>query len=360
VALPSRLPVCPRKEFSRKYDDWFTLKADQSFDICPTCFDGIVRSTTFRKHFATAPPRLSTMRTRCDFGSPWVRLAWLLTLKRQRQDIDLIYALSAITSLESACSDSRKSMGPWFGLKEQSGQIVSNFAICSRDVKYIEALFPSLIGAFTRISPSSYDDQLKLCSLRLSSKRFPMYLDLLEDIDDDARTSSGRLIVNLQPLIDVARAHACKQECPRDNPLADSMWHFIPILPDFSVCEECYDDIIWPSTKNGSDVADKVTKVLMPLPVGRHAAGPSCQLYSPRMRKVWERSVKYGDDKGLKYLARKVKERREVEDDLRRQQAEISRLLDRTVKMGGPSVSADKERLKRELERIAAEWADWE
>ena len=74
----------------------------------------------------------------------------------------------------------------------------------------------------------------------------------------------------------------------------------------------------------------------------------TCQLYSPRMRGVWERSVKNED---WEYLKRKVRERREVEDDLRSQQKDILRMLQR----GG-----DRERLKKKLDRIALEWAHCE
>jgi hypothetical protein len=78
------------------------------------------------------------------------------------------------------------------------------------------------------------------------------------------------------------------------------------------------------------------------------------------MRRVWERAVKYGEKEGMIYLARKARERREVEDDLRLQQKEIGRLLDRNKKLGGSTTTADKERLKRELDKIELEWADWE
>ncbi len=364
LVLPTSLPVCPRMEYSKKYDDWYTLRADQAFDICPNCLDGIVWLTHFQSEFIPSPRRATTTRTRCDFASPWVRLAWLLTLKRQRQDLDLIYALSAIASVDSSCPDAREGTGPWYGLLGEEGQFIPGFAICSCDMKYIEACFPSLIGLLSRMPPSSSGPDAGMCSMRISGKMFPTYLDLLEDIDEEARAVPLRSSPSLQVLIKIVRADSPKKrrtECTRDNLIHESTWHFIPALPEFTVCEVCFDGVIWPTIKQGSDVAERFNKVLMPLPAGVGTAGASCQVYSPRMQKIWERAVKYGDKEGLNYLARKVRERREVEDDLRRQQREIGKLLERNKKLGGGSDAAvQKERLKRELGGIELEWADWE
>ena len=355
--VPTTLPPCPRSKWSTKYDDWYTLKGDPSFDICPNCLDQIVWPTAFRDHFTRAPAQPSSVRTRCDFASPWTRLAWLLTLKRRRPDLDLIYALSAINLGQSECADMAGSTGPWYGLLDPSGHFIPNFAICPCDVKYVVALFPSFDGSFTLLPPVSGGGsrQARQCSLRISSRRYPTYLDLLVAIDDEARRSPNPAPPNLKTLIDVLRVHAYKPECPRDHLTVDTPWHYIPTFPDTTVCEECYDELVWPSIKAGSSVAERFSRVLMPLPPSNDKKGATCQLYSPRMRRVWERAVKYGDEEGLKYLTRKVKERKDVEEDVRKQQVEISNMLDRTK---GSSV--DRDRLRRELKRLEMEWEDWE
>ncbi|KIW06262.1 uncharacterized protein PV09_02734 [Verruconis gallopava] len=360
LTMPKSLPVCPRMEYSKAYDDWYTLKEDSSFDICPTCLEGIIRKTPFRSEFVPARRRGASVRTRCDFGSPWVRLAWLLTIKRQRKDLELIYALSAISSVDSPCPDTKEGNGPWYGLLSTDGQFIPGFAICSCDTKYIEACFPSLIGLFTRIPDSLSGRDANICSMRISSKRFPTYLDLLEDIDEEARFVPLESAKSLQRLIRVVGAEMPKKKCTRDSLLYEATWYYMPLLPEFTVCEECFDEVIWPSVKQGSQLADRFNKVLKPLPAGVAVEGASCQVYSTRMRRVWERAVKYGEKDGMIYLARKVRERKEVEDDLRRHQKEIARLLDRSKKLGGPTAATDKERLKRELENIEREWADWE
>jgi hypothetical protein len=359
TVVPTILPPCPRKEYSSKYDDWYTLDGASSFVVCPHCLDEIVRPTAFRGYFKRALSRPATVRTRCDFGSPWTRLAWLLTLKRQRQDLDLIYALAAIANIEPKCPGAREAVGTWYGLRDQSGQFISKFAICSFDLKSLETLFPSLLGAFTRLPESGNLRNARICSLRTESRRWKMYLDLIVAIDDKARASSRvSALPDLKPLYDLLDSHAYKSECQRDRIVLDQTWHFMPTLPDLTICEECYDQTVWPVIKSGSDLAERFNRVLMPVPptaTRQFEGGASCQLYSPRMRRVWERAVRYGDDEGFRYLIRKVRERKDVHQDLLLQQVNINkRLLDR----GNSGV--DKEWLRRELDRIEEEWSEWE
>lgn len=356
TAVPATLSPCPRKEYSSKYDDWYTLDGAPSFDVCPHCIDEIIRPTAFRGYFKRAPSRPSNVRTRCDFGSPWTRLAWLLTLKRQRKDLDLLYALAAISNIEPECPGIRECPGTWYGLRGDGRSFKPNFAICSSDIKSLEALFPSLLGTFVRLPDSGFRPNSRVCSLRIASQRWNQYLDLIVAIDDKARAGRVMIPPDLQSLEDLLDSHAYKMECQRDRIIVDQTWHFIPTLPDFTVCEECFESVVSPVIDSGdSALANRFHKVLMPLPPSatrQFEGGASCQLYSPRMRRVWERAVRYGSDEGHRYLSRKVRERKDVHQELLMKQVGIhKRLSERGV---------DKERLRRELERIEREWGDWE
>ena len=88
--------------------------------------------------------------------------------------------------------------------------------------------------------------------------------------------------------------------------------------------------------------------------------GASCQLYSPRMRRVWARAVREGEREGTKLLARKVRERRGVEKELRDEQKEVEEKLERNKKNAGPLADDIRASCKRKLDRIAREWATWE
>ncbi|KAE9971181.1 hypothetical protein EG327_009949 [Venturia inaequalis] len=356
TVVPPALSPCPRKEYSTKYDDWYTLDGAPSFDVCPHCIDNIVRPTAFRSYFKRALPRPANIRTRCDFGSPWIRLAWLLTLKRERKDLDLIYALAAISDKEPECPGTRECPGIWFGLRGEGRTFRPNFAICSSDTKSLQALFPSLLGTLVRLPDSGSKPTPRTCSLRIETLRWNQYLDLIVAIDEKARAGRVMIPPDLQPLEDILDTHAYKMECRRDRVIVDQTWHFIPTLPDFTVCEECFETTVLPLINSGeSALANRFHKVLMPLPPSAtrgFGGGASCQLYSPRMRRVWERAVRYGGEEGQRYLARKVRERRDVHQEL------LMRQVDLNKKLGERGV--DREWLGRELKRIEMEWAEWE
>jgi len=316
-----------------------------------------VLPTHLGKFFKRSAPRQSSVRTRCDFGSPWVRLAWLLTLKHNRQDLDLIYDLTEIAASEPDCPGATEAVGIMYGIQNDQGAFIPSLAFCPLDKKNVETLFPSFIGAFTRFPSSVKVD--RICTLRMNSKRFPKYLDILVNIDDKARSSGSRGATrkpDLQPLIDLADRFAYKQECQRDRILLDQTWYFPPSLPELIVCEECFDEVIYPAIKRGSPVAERFNKTLQP-PVPAMADKSSCQLYSPRMRRVWEKSVKNED---WEYLKRRVRERREVESDLRARQKEIQRMLQKGGGIYAGAGRVDRERLKKELDSIESEWAEWE
>jgi hypothetical protein len=352
-SVPISLPPCPRKEFSRKYDDWYTLEGNSQVDICPTCLDEIIRPTEFRTYFKRAPSRSNSVRTRCDFGSPWMRLAWLITLKRQRNDLDLIYALATVLDTEPECPGEGEAFGNWYGLQDQYGSIIPNFAICQRDRKFLEALFPSLIGVLIRL-PSGPARIAHICSLRTDSRRFPFYLDYLVEIDHKTRAEGRSAIPNLKPLVNLIRLHAEKPECTRDKVVKGQTWHYMSSYPALTICEECYDDAVWPAVKQGSEIANKFCRKPMSLPPAFENLAASCQLYSPRMRRVWDRAMRYGDDEGFVYLTRKVLSRKELQSDCKRREVELKRLLERS------SSSTDREWLRKELEEIKQEWLDWE
>jgi hypothetical protein len=356
--VPTVLPPCPRKEFSRKYNDWYTLENNSEFDVCPSCLDGIIRPTLYRSYFKRAPSRPSSIRTRCDFASPWTRLAWLLTLKRQRNDLDLIYAVAAIIGSTPECPGEQEEIGSWYGLRDQHGALLPEFFMCQRDRKCLEALCPSFTGIFSRISSYGSARTAAICSLRTDSRRLPIYLDHLVEIDDKARIQDRSSAPNLKPLIDLIHSHTYKAECSRDRIVIGQTWYYMPSFPSLTICEECYDDAVWPAIRQGSDLAGRFNRVLMPLHPTQEGVGSSCQLYSPRMRRVWDRAVRYDDDEGFAYLTRKVLERKDVESDLRRKQIDIKRLMDRSSQ--GQSASVDRDWLKRELEAIEQYWSDWE
>jgi hypothetical protein len=245
----------------------------------------------------------------------------------------------------------------WYGIPDQRDGIhVANFAVCSCDVQMMQVLFPSMRGYFTRLPPPSYrssQPERYTCSLRVGSRRFPKYLDLLVELDAEATTLDQAPAIGR--FVQLARDNAFKGECAKSKSFVRKPWHFMSALPEFTVCEECYDDVVWPATQSASvapTIPRLVNKSIQLVPGEDVEMGSSCCLYSPRMRRVWETSVAEQD---FGYLERKVVERKRAEKRLARERRGIVKYmlgLDRDGREWG--------RAREELKELDREWAGWE
>ena len=79
-------------------------------------------------------------------------------------------------------------------------------------------------------------------------------------------------------------------------------------MPEFTVCQECYTEVILPEVQKGAPLARQVSTALSIPPDGF-----SCQLYSPRTRQFWQDSLTTGDA-GL--LRQQVTERKQKQMEL--------------------------------------------
>jgi hypothetical protein len=295
----------------------------------------------------------------CDFSGPWARLAWLLTLKQGLKSLDLLYGVADVAEYDRPCPGDRE-LGTdrvtWYGIPDpRDGLHVASFAICSYDKSMIEALFPTLRGYFTKI-PSGYHTSISerfVCGLRTSSRRFPKYVDLLVELDEDAQSQGRR--PEIDRFVKLARENAFKGECARDKALFRKPWHFIPELPEFTVCEECYDELVWPATQSKSSptTIPRLFNASIQLVPGEDPdVGSSCCLYSTRMRRVWDVSVQ---DEDFAYLKRKALERKKAETRLAKEKNDLLGWLARLDRG-----SSSYERAMADLEDVKADWAAWE
>ncbi|KAK5656309.1 hypothetical protein OQA88_4689 [Cercophora sp. LCS_1] len=125
-----------------------------------------------------------------------------------------------------------------------------------------------------------------------------------------------------------------------DLRLLENVAHIMSNLPELTVCDECYDDVVWPLVENSrSEVPGHFIRGKQTL------AAASCQLYSTRMRDVFQLACR-DDDMG--YLERKVREKLASEADLREKK---TALLEQD--QNNPKVQkemAELERMLREIE----------
>ena len=339
---PRALPPCPRPNYVSGYDDWYTLAGCNEFDICPTCREAIFDSG-YGGHFVPSPSRQLGSETRCDFSVPWVRMAWLLTVNKNLSHVNLLYDMARIIAQEPPCPGKVGAVRNWHSVFDpESGREVSNFDVCSWCVRNVETLFPALKGVFT---PSRFSDansaQLRTCDMRTDSKRFAAYADMLEQTHNQAL--EYRRPPNMGLFIMQARTFTRRRECPRDDQMANWPWYFMPQLPEFSVCEECYHEVVRPLIEDGSPLAGQLRTMglLPPLPSG---GGVSCQLYSKRMREAFQNACWRNDYQSLREAAL---QRFHVERDLQGRLA--------VLRSSGRGREAGEE-----IEHLVDEWKRWE
>ena len=348
------LPPCPRDTEVAGYSDWYTLIGAPNLVFCPDCIDSVFERTVFRNAFRPSPPFNRDTKAQCALGGmPWIRLAWLLTLQQQRTDLNLLKDLADIeeTSPET-CPGKHEAVRSWFGLRDSDGLFVKNFFICYSDVRKIERLLPTVSGLFVRL-PSRMSEDRHFCAVRPEGNRFSTYIDAL--ISTHEKALETRKQVDPSLFIELVRRRQRLRECSKDNLLFNGLWHFIPHIPELTVCEDCYETVVEPEVRKNNDLAMRFNRTLQP--VYGEGIGSSCQLYSQRMRKVFQRAC---EDKDMKYLARKAKERREAEMRLQEKYRYVIQKAKRLSWEDGGS-GDDERRVDREIQRISLEWQrEWE
>ncbi|KAF4550164.1 Hypothetical protein D9617_18g033550 [Elsinoe fawcettii] len=374
------MPPCERDTYVSGYDDWYTLDDCPNFDICPSCLMANFRDHYHFAFFRQVHPgtRSRDVKVRCDFSRPWLRLAWLLTLQRQLSNLNLVKSIYHYLEHPSTlpCPDIHTKSHTWYTvLDDITRKPISSLSICRTDVQTIELLLPNLRGFFVPLpsakgsrSSSTTDTSARLCTFRsTNNNRFPLYLDALISLHESA---APRALPDMTPFVHLVKHKLDLDECPRDNILQGAKWFYIPSLPEFTVCEDCHDDVIVPllhqdrdlvmrfnrkaellpsSSKEGRSARDSVSSIT---DVAREA---SCALYSARMRGEFARAVEANDLRGLSKVARA---RRDMEVELQRKAqpvigriGEVDEYLARAEDRGDRREVGRLEEERRELER---------
>lgn len=336
------LPTCPRKKYVRGKNDWLTLPQCPGFDICPSCFNSSMAGTKFQSMFVPAPVRDPNMEIMCDFGSsPWYRIAWLLTLKERLRDLSLFYGLARVANTTQPCLGSKETHRQWYSIIDPKTRTpIRNFDVCYSCVKSIEVLLPAIKGIFIPTDVHLTSAARRVCDLRFDSKRFVQYFDAFETTADESYRED--MPADVRSLASLVRRFAMIEECQGEKDLRDARWHIITQLPEFTVCPECFDDVVWPQLEKRKAIP------LMFKESSQRIPKASCQLYSARMRQVFKNAVD-GDD--YKLLASKVRERRALENKYKDETADLKKLL---------ASNTGSRRLEAQLERIVDDWKDVE
>lgn len=332
------LPECPRQKPTAGKVDWLTLP-HTNFNICPTCYDSVFSKTEYRTFFKPML-RPSDEAIACDFGvSPWYRIAWLLTVKDEVPDLRLLQQLATICSAPNRepCPGSKKATRTWLTVKDpHTRQPVADFSVCYQCARSVELLLPNLTGVFVPIDARPNQD---ICSLHFTPERqqFVLFFDALE-------TTSDKALEAKQPpnVDDLARELwylTVGSKCREDTQVLDGYWHTMQFLPQFTVCSNCFQDVVKPKLGDGNVIARNFYMKAQRLPTA------TCQLYSGRMREIFKRSCRKNDPK---YLEEKVVQRRRIEKDI----------YEKLVKLDRANVSSTWK--EEQVETLVEEWKRWE
>lgn len=333
------LPECPRKRPVAGYMDWLTLPRTD-FTVCPSCYTSVFDKPEYRSEFR--PMLKPTERpVACDFGlCPWYRIAWLLILKNNEPDLRLLRQISNVidASKHEPCPGNRRTGRNWcLILYPQTRRPVAEFTACYQCATVIETIFPNLAGAF---APDSRAERLRsVCSLHFAPARrlFVLFFDVFETSSDkalDAKRSPN--ITDLAQRLE--RLSLCR-ECRADTPVSHGYWHTMQFLPDFTVCAECFKDMVEPRLKENNIIARNFHIHQQQRP------SATCQLYSPRMRDIFQKACRRNDPK---YLEDRVRERMDIE---LAKNAKLKQLERHGV---------NDARTREQIDKLLREWKRWE
>ncbi|OJJ98741.1 hypothetical protein ASPACDRAFT_12160, partial [Aspergillus aculeatus ATCC 16872] len=335
------LSPCPRSVPVAGYQDWHTVKGIPHLDICPSCMKQM-RKSRFRDLFVLASPRPREEKVRCCMSEPWTRLAWMQTLKKHLDHLDLLLQITRPPSGSKPCPGRTISDQYWYRVVDpDTDMYLPQFNVCHSCVRNLRTLMPRHRETFKR----SATKQERACDFVTDSARFVRYIDCLDMAANRAELEHA-VRPDIREFLSYARRKVVLRDCRRDRQVL-STWHYMPQLPELTVCEDCYDDVVWPLVKAKLPIARKFSTTMRLLP----GEGPSrcreasCQLYSPRMRMKFQEAVQLDD---LTYLKLVALRRREAEQRYRDRQAELLEDASRGFEV------------ESEMRKNVEEWKRWE
>ena len=334
------LPECPRINPVSGKMDWLTLPRS-NFNICPECYGSVFADTEYRTHFQPML-RPTTEALSCDFGSsPWYRIAWLLILKQQAADLRLFHDMAHLMHVakETPCPEYRKSMRTWYTVKDPtSRKAVPEFTVCYQCAKTVETLLPNLSGVFVPWD-SKAEPSKSTCALHFAPDRreFVLFFDVFETTAE--RAAANKRTANVSDLTKNLERLTTHNACREDRPVSDGYWHYMQYLPQFTVCGDCFEDVVKPRLGDDNLIARNFYVKPQKIPVS------TCQLYSSRMRSIFKKACQRNDPV---YLEERVRERMRIEADIHGQLVKLDQR--------GKSDS----RTEEHVDRLIREWKKWE
>jgi hypothetical protein len=299
------LPTCPNGQAVTGVKEWYTLRGLREFDfeICPECKRALAESS-LGEYCVRSSWKDPAQPVACALGRPWIRVAIAKVLSGESPNILLLQELSLTPRGTAPCPGRREEVRTFYQvLDPRTKSAVHGFNVCSCCLRSIELVFPELkkVKLFER--PENKLAQEKYCSMWANGKNFYSLANELDRLarykrNDDLQTR------DVSTFVDKVKKMSRTRECARDSMLGTALWHFMDRLPEFTVCEECYETVVWPlrDRQLARDIGVTLQAVKVPRPY-QYLQGISCQLYSERMRRVFKDAVERNDFQALKKAA---------------------------------------------------------
>ncbi|KAK0626561.1 hypothetical protein B0T14DRAFT_108670 [Immersiella caudata] len=206
---------------------FLSLQGAENFLICPDCYgDVFAKNEDFKRFFVDAPDRPPDKAVSCNFGSsPWYRIAFILTLKHQYQDLRLLEAVASVDARRPPCPGPEVANRVWYSIVDPSTRrLLDRFDICPSCVGMVTALLPNLAEAFEPVE--SHDTLFEsACDFYYAPdrRRFMEFFNLMETTHDRSLDKRGG--TDIQTLADRIRDISLEPECPRNAKARNRKWY---------------------------------------------------------------------------------------------------------------------------------------
>lgn len=300
---PISFPMCPLPFGTAGVQGWHTLTGFQNFDICPSC-TRVLGESPLRDVLVPNQWKPVNEEVKCAVSRPWIRIVIARSFKDGVPNLGLLQSLTTLPPEIYPCPARQPVIRRWYHVKDPNTKApVQNFNVCTACVRSAELVFPELWKEKIFERPDGTLAQERHCNMFTGSKHF---YSIVNELDLLARYSKKRDLRNKDIVAfgEFVRQKARSRECGRDTMLATPLWHFIEGLPELTICEECYEEVVWPLRDKpiARDVGTSLQKVPIQRPA-HYVAGISCQLYSDRMRRMFKEAVARNDFELLRSVA---------------------------------------------------------
>lgn len=273
-----------------------TFRGDSYIDICPKCAHAL-GGTQYRSLLVRSPEKPYNRNTVCAMSRPWVRIAVVQCVKRNKWNLSSVSQVNTLVLGARPCEGASSDVRTWWRVPDPStGRAVPDFLACSACVESVHAVYPELSDAFVQDDLNHHG----ICGLRSGTKEFPIYTEQIEKLAAICREQGDCRPEYLQPLIEIIKRYSIldnQNVCARDRMVSHRPWHFMKALPEFTICEACFEGVVWPVKDR--PFAREICRTLQIVPPSAYkgsdpaaaASGgmhpTSCQLYSGRMRRLF-------------------------------------------------------------------------